>query len=144
MCSYIQTFITWHVEVPRLTKSTPISSNTSPEMSFYQVTCGENLCIGTDLPSFILLNCRLQSVTTGEDHRLKVYRDNTSYTSTSHVTLNESTIPTSLGTYKFVLSDSCGMDVALSVISLCGKLCTIIYVIANQGYDDDPHFRCNN
>ena len=143
MCSYIQTFITSHVEVPRLTKSTPIS-NVSPKTSFYQFTCGENLCIGTDLPSFIFLNCRLQSVTTGEDYRLKVYRDSISYTSTLPVTLNNSTIPTSLGTYKFVLSDSCGMDVATSVISLCGKLYTITHVAANQGYNDDPHFRCNN
>lgn len=144
MCSSIQTFITSHVEVPRLIKSTPISSNTSPERSFYSFTCGENLCIGTDLPSFIYLNCRLESLTTGEDYRLKVYRDNTFYTSMLHVTLNSSTIPTSLGTYKFVLSDSCGMDVATSVISLCGKLYTITHVAANQGYDDDPHFRCNN
>ena len=123
MCSYIQTFIISHVEVPRLTKSTPISSNTSPETYFYQFTCGENLCIGgTKPPSLIYLHCGLRSVTTGEDYRLKVYRDNTSYNSTLPVTFNESTISTSLGTYKFVLSDSCGMDVATSVISLCGKL----------------------
>ena len=141
--SYIQTFITSHVEVPRLTKSTPIS-NASPKTSFYPFICGENLCIGTNLPSLILLNCGLQSVTTGGDYRLKVYRDNISYTGTLPLTLNNSTIPTSLGTYKFVLSDSCGMDVATSVISLCGKLYTITHVAANQGYNDDPHFRCNN
>ena len=31
-------------------------------------------------------------------------------------------IPDSLGTYKTVLNDSCGMDIAISVLSLCGKL----------------------
>ena len=76
------------------------------------------MCIGPNLPSIVLFNCHVEF---GAQYEIHVYRDNLFYPATLPMTFNETVIPNSLGTYKVVMNNSCGMDTAISVLSLCGK-----------------------
>lgn len=89
--------------------------------SFPYVDCGESLCIGSILPIYIGSTCGLYAV--NEDYQVNIYRDNTFYTNKLWFNIygHKLTIPNSLGAYKAVLNDSCGMDVATTILSLCGK-----------------------
>lgn len=110
------------IEVPRLEKAAiPITKIFSSTSSTLQ--CGENLCIKSNLSlNFtIRINCiPLRSVGTN-GYELNVYKNNLFYSNESMINLTEERVFDSLGTYKAVLNDSCGMDIATSVLSLCGK-----------------------
>ena len=108
------------IESPKLNKATiPITTHSTN--SFLFVNCGEDLCIGSVLPTYFGYTCGLSSIS--DDYEVNIYKDNTFYTNKKMIELTDHEImfPNSLGTYKTVLNDSCGMDVATSVLSLCGK-----------------------
>ena len=101
------------------TPITKISTNSSAV-----VKCGENLCIGSSHPSNIHFTCSLK-ISEAADYEINVYKDDTFYSNEGSFSLSEIMIPHSLGMYETVLNDSCGMDIAISVLSLCGKFACI-------------------
>ena len=121
------------VVVPRLEKALLPTTQQSTN-SFIIMQCGENLCISSSQINVINLKCPLEFV---EAMNFSVYKDGSFYTSEKTLMFTEVTIPESLGTYKIVLSDSCGMDTATSVSSLCGKF---IYTYLSIDVSKDKHY----
>ena len=112
-----------YTENPTLRNTEPIT-NHATEVSGI-LNCGQDLCIGSDLPAFITFSCEVGNSDRESEGRY-LYKDNTIYSNA--VMLNfvlayrkMLMIPDSLGTYKTVLNDSCGMDIVTSILSLCGK-----------------------
>ena len=119
------------IEVPRLEKAAmPITKIFSSTASTLQ--CGENLCISSN-PSLnftVMMNCILLRSVSTNDYEFNVYKDNLFYSNEPMINLTEEIIFDSLGMYKTVLNDSCGMDTATSVLSLCGKpYCSYVCII---------------
>ena len=108
-------------EVPRLAKATaPITKISTSDHGLSVLQCGENLCIGSNLPTNILFMCTLMS-SEAPDSEINVYKDDLFYSSGPNFFLREAMILNNLGTYRAVLNDTCGTDTATSVLSLCGK-----------------------
>ena len=109
----------------------PITNHATRFSSLLQ--CGQDLCIGTDLPEFITYNCDVEYSAESFVGRFNIYKDNTYYNDKTDFTLLGFgivlKIPDDLGTYKAVLNASCGIDVATSILSLCGK--HVIYLYTN-------------
>ena len=78
------------------------------------------------MPSIVFFTC---GVKTGVNYEINVYRDNLLYSTTVPSVFDETVIPDSLGTYKVVMNNSCGMDTATSVLSLCGKFTYVVVYI---------------
>ena len=118
VCLVNLTMLYVSIESTKLTKAAiPITKHSTN--AFPYVDCGENLCIGSILPIYIGFTCSLKAAS--DDYEVNTYRENTFYTSQLTFGLTEIMFPDSLGTYKTVLNDSCGVDVATSILSLCGK-----------------------
>ena len=84
------------------------------------VQCGENFCIGPIPIMSIYFTCALK-ISEAKYHDISIYKDNTLYKKEFQRGLTEVMIPDSLGSYMTVLNDLCGMDIATSILSLCGK-----------------------
>ena len=109
------------IGTPRLLTADPISRRS--KVLIDTVKCGENFCFDPTLTMGITFTCEVdRSVALLPS--ITIYKDNTLYRKGNGFTLSEVMIPHSLGTYKTVLNGSCGMDIATSILSLCGK-CTI-------------------
>ena len=117
------------IESTKLDKAAiPITKHSAD--AFPNMDCGENLCIGSILPLYIGFTCGLKAVS--DDYEVNIYKENTFYINEIMFGLTGDDImfPNSLGTYKTVLNDSCGMDVATSILSLCGKFTYIsMYIL---------------
>ena len=113
-------------EVPRLEKAAAPITRISTDSFVSDFQCGENLCIGPSPPMNIHFSCAVMSSDT-PDYEINIYRDDSFYIGGGAFILTKTMVSLSLGTYKTVLNDSCGIDIATSVLSLCGKLDTYIH-----------------
>lgn len=111
------------VEAPRLLKAaTPITKISTKVFSFSHLQCDESLCIDSGLPMNVLtFHCFVQNYFSESVYELNIYKDDAFYVNGGTFLINETIVPNSLGTYKTVLNNSCGIDTAISVLSLCGK-----------------------
>ena len=80
------------------------------------------MCIDSSQPTLVTYNCLVGS----SEGEFSVYKDNTFFDNQATLILANQEIrfeiPDSLGTLKAVSNNSCGMDIATTTLSLCGKL----------------------